>query len=546
MQYIVNHKSETGQKILADYEIRGGNSSRAHYLMEADLYGEDTSTRAAYDVVRYVSMADETFSVFPERIQLILKKIQANSTAYGGIVPAKEYRTEFNVVLKSILLNEMQQKIDKSSFRIWIHTVLEQDSKKRTHFYKSTNNQEDVFKLLLRGLANTNIRTSPKHAKNRMWAKQIIAYAPIAFLKNNGKFLLEIADKDDTLSHLTIHDKIAAFHNQTSPPWTNDVVKAGDVKVRYLDLLLLFESVVHDDAECNADFMPSRFQTAQLKILTANLEMPNNWVDWMDLIDEKTLFINILRNEQVIADQNERANLICEKYKSLAVGGTPTITLMDGHGRFCWILVNKLKKYGARLKLVIIDINDGVNKWHKLFFPINNDFSSRSSRWGDVLEFEPNRHDILYMNFCGLGALNLTLTKRILELYRKRSLNRVIFSFSTRSSPYNSNLIDWLLWIGGKESKLTSRGNFHTVSLLNCAINDQQKRTMWTKIEMSVKHNLIDFISAFDVWAKDRRGPWCLLIARNSRRVREKASAPPSRAAAKSRTGHKRIKIIKH
>ena len=243
------------------------------------------------------------------------------------------------------------------------------------------------------------------------------------------------------------------------------------------DMLDFATDDIRDQAEAYVDyaktrdgdnkFMPSSAQVSYLKKhILSKWCLPSNWVEWIDIWKTGsalyTGFKSAVKTDQkkravAIADMLDAQNLIGERF---------TVTMMDGHGRQWLATLLELQSRGYDLEKVhlrIVDIDDAVNEWHKLFFPSSYTTVVRSTPdKGGIYKEDVPEKGILYMNFCGLGGTNAILESRLKEFKASGVLSRTMVSISSRGGA-NPATYDFLTGLG---TEVSSRGKrnmgFHT------------------------------------------------------------------------------------
>jgi hypothetical protein len=123
---------------------------------------------------------------------------------------------------------------------------------------------------------------------------------------------------------------------------------------------------------------------------------PSEWSQTM--LKYKNLFFHKTAQNK-ISDQEDRADIIVKEIKSNKL--IQTIILMDGHGRFVLTLLNKLGDLADKIKILVVEIDPIVHRWHQLLFP-----KSVESVLGNIYDFRPTQNNYIYINFCGIGGAN--------------------------------------------------------------------------------------------------------------------------------------------
>ena len=109
---------------------------------------------------------------------------------------------------------------------------------------------------------------------------------------------------------------------------------------------------------------------------------------------------------------------------------------MDGHGRFVLTLIDKLGDLADKIKIVVVEIDPIVHKWHQLLFS-----SKIECIHSNIYNFRPTQTNYIYMNFCGIGGAN---GQKMLAHYldsikpNKHFDQKLLISFSTaRTANYD-------------------------------------------------------------------------------------------------------------
>ena len=230
-----------------------------------------------------------------------------------------------------------------------------------------------------------------------------------------------------------------------------------------------YVSFMRDEKRNNNRFMPTNAQVDYLeKHIVSQWCLPSNWEEWIELWNTNDILYSGLK-KAVQRDQQSRAKNIADMLDSQNLQGQKfTITMMDGHGRQWMTILLELQRRKYDLSLVhlrIVDINDAVNRWHKIFFPRScaTIVCSTPDEGGIYVENVP-KNGILYMNFCGLGGKNSELKTRLNEFKRTGDLSRTIVSFSSRGG-VNPSTYDFLKSLGKEVCCRGTKGmGFHTFS----------------------------------------------------------------------------------
>ncbi len=176
--------------------------------------------------------------------------------------------------------------------------------------------------------------------------------------------------------------------------------------------------------------------------------------EWIQLMETALdiLFSGVNSTSSKKEDQIERAKAIA----NLMAGGEArriddqrtTIILMDGHGRFLYLLMKELQTISEELlnrcKFFVYDINATVTEWHKKFFP-----RSCTSKTLNILNMNPlelvdpnpeserNLKNILYLNFCGIGPQKnkVSLAQFLEKLSFARTYVYISFLNARRNNP---------------------------------------------------------------------------------------------------------------
>jgi len=104
------------------------------------------------------------------------------------------------------------------------------------------------------------------------------------------------------------------------------------------------------------------------------------------------------------ADYDARADFIWKQWNDMCRNNDVNLVLMDGHGRIIYRLLKKIKEHGleGKRRIIVVDMNPIVDRWHKLFLPIDHVESIR----GDIFEIIKNMDNyLLYLNFCGFAGM---------------------------------------------------------------------------------------------------------------------------------------------
>ena len=119
--------------------------------------------------------------------------------------------------------------------------------------------------------------------------------------------------------------------------------------------------------------------------------------DWCKIMEQHIGYLFIGKAELKIADQQLRADKLVSYVK--ANPQIKTIVTMDGHGRFILSLLQALGHMANDINIKVVDIDPIVNRWHQSFFP-----NRIESVEGNIFNYVPNQHTLVYMNFCGIGG----------------------------------------------------------------------------------------------------------------------------------------------
>lgn len=130
-------------------------------------------------------------------------------------------------------------------------------------------------------------------------------------------------------------------------------------------------------------------------------------LEWIKNIKYNHLFEKNKNNKidkRKLIDQIERATKLVEM-----INDHDEVVLMDGHGRFIFLLLLilfiKKPEKAERIKIIVIDNFVDKNKiqtvteWHKLFFP-----RSIVSKQDSIYNYKPTNSRLVYLNFCGIGG----------------------------------------------------------------------------------------------------------------------------------------------
>ena len=140
--------------------------------------------------------------------------------------------------------------------------------------------------------------------------------------------------------------------------------------------------------------------------------------EWLNIFSKLCLF----KRGEKDTDYDARVDYIWNKWNMICINDKETkLVLMDGHGRIVYRLLKKIHDNGLQnsRKIVVVDLDQTVDRWHKAFFPS----CSVESVHGDIFK-QANRIKpcFLYLNFCGIAGM-VENTMNI--------SNQYILSFST-------------------------------------------------------------------------------------------------------------------
>ena len=180
--------------------------------------------------------------------------------------------------------------------------------------------------------------------------------------------------------------------------------------------------------------MPSKKQIQILEDSSRNLKSCSSqelWYHFMkphyelmfDAFDKK-------QRKKAMKDQDVRANDIYIKMKQK---NQKHLITMDGHGRFIMTFMKCLSEKKENLnewKFTVIDIDEDVDKWHKLFFP-KSFICKKCDIFTYLQEFKKKNIYFIYMNFCSI--LSGLKEKCYQVLTAQNFKDSVIVSFSTRN-----------------------------------------------------------------------------------------------------------------
>lgn len=180
--------------------------------------------------------------------------------------------------------------------------------------------------------------------------------------------------------------------------------------------------------------MPSKKQIQLLEDSSRNLKSCSSQELWYHFMKPhyELMFeaFDKKQRKKAIKDQEVRANDIYMKMKK---NNQKHLITMDGHGRFIMSFMNCLSEKKENLnewKFTVVDIDEDVDKWHKLFFP--KSFKCKNCDIFTYLEeLKRKTKYFIYMNFCSIPS---GLKEKCYELLTAQKFkDSVIVSFSTRS-----------------------------------------------------------------------------------------------------------------
>ena len=103
--------------------------------------------------------------------------------------------------------------------------------------------------------------------------------------------------------------------------------------------------------------------------------------------------------DHVKIDQQKRADAIIEE---AIVSNKDTIVTMDGsEGRFTFLLLRTAKKFNYKISIILVEINPIMHKLHCLNYAR---LDMVTPILMDVMDYKINSNELLYLNFCGIGA----------------------------------------------------------------------------------------------------------------------------------------------
>jgi hypothetical protein len=151
---------------------------------------------------------------------------------------------------------------------------------------------------------------------------------------------------------------------------------------------------------------------------------------WFQFISNEEVFRSLyfgLENggRQRLESVRERAKILVNMIRMNL--NITKITIMDGHGRFLFALLEALFKTKddrlMNIDITVVDIDRSVHQWHELFFPA--DIRSVHS---DIYDYQKRAQEdtLTYFNFCGIGG------KTGLERFLAKLHSSCLLSFSTR------------------------------------------------------------------------------------------------------------------
>jgi hypothetical protein len=159
---------------------------------------------------------------------------------------------------------------------------------------------------------------------------------------------------------------------------------------------------------------------------------------WVDLLTDKSTppiahvqvsdaLFSLKRQPLEVENLQIRCKLIVDE---LVATRKRRILTMDGHGRTLYYLLYyiKLARIQYPIEIVVCELDPAVQQWHETFFPVSGNRLTIRSKYGDVfkefmtdtLNLQYLNETVVYLNFCGIGAVkrNLYMLRDNLERYR--------------------------------------------------------------------------------------------------------------------------------